>query len=535
MPGPFDSPMEATGLPQKARMVSTPTPATGLGEGVFFLSDGSGGLTAGEPYFVPENNGTPINVLQGIPGPEDLAFTLVQGNFTGGSDIVLSAGSAIRSENSGLGVPGRPVVLAPGSVVDTEVGALVWGDSYASLTRGKAAVDLQFRRSAATHIVGAGSSYSTIVGGQDNGISVGPYGNADFLGILGGNGNSIGGSFTYGSVIVGGQGNAIYGAVVTNGLGAYKGKVYCSAIVGGQYNTITTAGTTNSGWDNYTCFIGGGANNYIGKNAGSSACFGEGNTIIGDVSFEASAAFCAGRNNMIMADDNCNGAYHSACFGENNTIIAAEDSFAFGKNNQIGDGTNANFASCSFVGGAYNTVFSYGTFMWAKNGYAHYRSDFSAGFGEGVRLYSSTVMAIGAGGTQGEYQSCLYARRISTTNATPTSFISGERIHVPPNRTFGFRMMVTARQTAGSAGTIGDSATWYITGCIKRDGANNTTLVGVPTGTGTPSGFFDAAAATWNVVVTADDTNEALAVTVTGELNKTILWSLSVSDAEVGA
>jgi hypothetical protein len=59
-------------------------------------------------------------------------------------------------------------------------------------------------------------------------------------------------------------------------------------------------------------------------------------------------------------------------------------------------------------------------------------------------------------------------------------------------------------------------------------------LVGVPTGTGTPSGFFDAGAALWSLAVTADDTNDILQITMTGEALKTIQWHFSVFTTEVG-
>ena len=44
----------------------------------------------------------------------------------------------------------------------------------------------------------------------------------------------------------------------------------------------------------------------------------------------------------------------------------------------------------------------------------------------------------------------------------------------------------------------------------------------------------DAGAATWSVAVTADATNNRLAITVTGEADKTIRWVATVEMAEVG-
>lgn len=543
MAGPFSSPSTATGLPQKARMVESTLPTTGPGEGIVFVSDGSGGLNVNEPYFVPENNGTPINILQGTPGPEDLAFTLLQGNITGGSNIVLTNGDAIKSEDSATTVPGRNLVLAPGTVVDTNPGALLWGTSYASATRGKAAIDLQFARASATHIVGADSSYSAIVGGKNNSISAtGPTAARQAnMGIFVGEGNTITGRDTFGAVILGGRNNTIDGSRVNPLERSY---VYGSAIVGGYNNRIEgeSAGVFFD-WGAYRAFIGAGRDNLISTNAYGSALFGRGNTADSKIGspvdgFLTSYVFMAGRNNTITADDNIGGSYHSACFGQNNTIRGIQDAFAFGNGNYVGGSDPLQYATCTMVGGRDNIGRAESSIIWGRECVQHTRADASAGFGSGSYLYSKYQFALGAvpvGGTPGSAQACTYSRTTQTTNATPTvlSGLTGS-LYVATDRTWGFRILASARQTATTgAGTVGDSATWLITGCVKRTGAT-TSLVGVPTGTGTPSGFSDAAAALWNVAVTADDANDLLQITMTGEALKTIQWHFSIFTTEVG-
>jgi hypothetical protein len=126
----------------------------------------------------------------------------------------------------------------------------------------------------------------------------------------------------------------------------------------------------------------------------------------------------------------------------------------------------------------------------------------------------------------------MWARRVTTTDGTPTELTGVDRITIRTTTTVLFEIFLTARQTGGIAGTVGDSAMWLITGAIKRDSLGNTALLGVPTGTGTPSAFNDAGAATWDVTVTADNTNEALAITVTGETDKDISWVARVSGPE---
>jgi len=56
--------------------------------------------------------------------------------------------------------------------------------------------------------------------------------------------------------------------------------------------------------------------------------------------------------------------------------------------------------------------------------------------------------------------------------------------------------------------------------CIKRVGAT-TSLVGSVTTIGTD---LADGATSWSVAITADDTNEVLKITVTGEASKNINW-----------
>jgi len=105
------------------------------------------------------------------------------------------------------------------------------------------------------------------------------------------------------------------------------------------------------------------------------------------------------------------------------------------------------------------------------------------------------------------------------------------KLILPASRTWGFTIIVSARQTAGTAGTVGDSHIFEVKGGIKRDGANNTSMIGTAS---VSTIVTDAAAATWTVSVSADDTDESLNVDTIGEVNKTIHWSAKVELVEVG-
>lgn len=126
---------------------------------------------------------------------------------------------------------------------------------------------------------------------------------------------------------------------------------------------------------------------------------------------------------------------------------------------------------------------------------------------------------------------------VETTNSTTTSLSTdgntagaNNRIVISANTTWVFTIQLAARQTGGAAGTVGDSRFVTLEGCIKRDGANNTSLVGIISENKIAE---DSGAANWSVSVIADDTNEALDISVIGETNKTIHWVATIKVTEV--
>jgi hypothetical protein len=122
----------------------------------------------------------------------------------------------------------------------------------------------------------------------------------------------------------------------------------------------------------------------------------------------------------------------------------------------------------------------------------------------------------------------------TTTDATATElFLDGgsARAILRASTTWGFIITMVGRQTGGGAGTAGDSKIQVVTGAIKRDASNNTALIGTIT---TVSTHNDAAASGWTFSVTADDTNEALKIEVTGEASKDITWLVSCKLTEIG-
>ena len=112
-----------------------------------------------------------------------------------------------------------------------------------------------------------------------------------------------------------------------------------------------------------------------------------------------------------------------------------------------------------------------------------------------------------------------------TANATPIlMYVDGsatERFNIRAQSALTFKIMVTARDN-----TSGDCAAYLFDGLIKRDGANNTTLC-VCNKTALHEDDD-----TWDCDVAADDTNEALQITVTGDADNTVKWAARLDGVE---
>jgi len=99
----------------------------------------------------------------------------------------------------------------------------------------------------------------------------------------------------------------------------------------------------------------------------------------------------------------------------------------------------------------------------------------------------------------------------ATVDATPIEMFCGgqanQRFDVRASSVLAFTMIITARDNVA-----GHVAMWTVAdGCIKRDAAGNTTLLSA-----TVVEVQDESA-DWTVTVTADDANDALIITVTGD------------------
>ncbi|MCE5306365.1 MAG: hypothetical protein LLG20_01865 [Acidobacteriales bacterium] len=108
----------------------------------------------------------------------------------------------------------------------------------------------------------------------------------------------------------------------------------------------------------------------------------------------------------------------------------------------------------------------------------------------------------------------------STTDATPTELLTAGAGRITLDGLTG----VVYEALAVACDASGNTKAWRIAGAIKRVGST-TSLVNVAV----PEVLArDTAAEDWTLVVSADDTNEALKFTGTGAAATSITWTCSV-------
>jgi hypothetical protein len=140
----------------------------------------------------------------------------------------------------------------------------------------------------------------------------------------------------------------------------------------------------------------------------------------------------------------------------------------------------------------------------------------------GQLAYASGSFA-GNFATGGDAQMSMYVLRNSTTNSTQTEvFLDGgsSRMGLSSGSSWTFDILIVGRNSTG------DSAHYQIVGGIKND-SGTTVFVGTPVKT-----VLGEDVAGWDVTVSADDTNDALVIKVTGD-SSTIRWVATVRTVEV--
>ena len=135
--------------------------------------------------------------------------------------------------------------------------------------------------------------------------------------------------------------------------------------------------------------------------------------------------------------------------------------------------------------------------------------------------------AAGAFAAQGDAQGGMYILRADTTDATATVLTTNNSTAAADNQIVAASdtcIMFSGTLVAMQNGAQ-DQGGWEIKGLLKNDGGT-TTLVSSNVQT-----FADGNG--WTVALTADNTNNALAITCTGEAAHNIRWVANISTSEV--
>lgn len=291
-----------------------------------------------------------------------------------------------------------------------------------------------------------------------------------FLGA--GSDNAIG-SGSGGSAIIGGFANVITGTLVTSGILSGSGNsisASLSSIVGGGDNSITSdssgivAGEDNTINEDHS-FIGGGYTGIIGAGAGNSGIVG-------------------GYSNQILTHP-----YSFIGGGTNNFVVASRSA-------AVGGGDNLIYGAYSFAGGGKTNRIN---------------SAFSAAFGTDALVENSRTLALGGASlfAVGDAQFLVTPISRQVTHSSSAWFplfidAASERLVIPSDTIWTFSILLSGI-TSGAAKTFA----FKIEGAIENDGGT-TAILGTPTVTT----LYDTDDVSFDVRVTADDTNDALLVEV---------------------
>jgi len=247
----------------------------------------------------------------------------------------------------------------------------------------------------------------------------------------------------------------------------------------------------------------------------------------------AVGADVSGTNNEVTGTDGFAGG------GSDNLVSGVSGAVVGGQNNSVsgsrgfvagGQDNSASASNAAVIGGSGNAAEGAAAVVIGGTDNSAAGAN-SVAFGIGALATKSAQVAFSGGNFEepGDAQFSIYHLRAYTENATPTRmYVNGasENLILSPGTAWAFEVRVVAYDEISGA-----AATWIIRGGISRDFSNNTELSGPPI----TESLGDEWADTSNVQVSADNTNEAMAVTVTGVSGRTIRWYATVMANEVTA
>lgn len=213
--------------------------------------------------------------------------------------------------------------------------------------------------------------------------------------------------------------------------------------------------------------------------------------------------------------------------GNTNAVTASETTYVVGYGNTISEtakvfgASNTNAAdACHIIGSANtNLATAPSSFLVGNNATNRYAP--------GSMLFSTNLNYL-----TGTFQTQQYSVAVNTYDATeagigyewgPSSEFKQGALVAAANNTASllYDILVLARQTDGTAGTVGDSKAWRLQ-AMALEAAGVLTQVGSTTTTNIAA---SAGASAWGAVLDFSDT---FPIRVTGEADKDILWTANI-------
>lgn len=220
-------------------------------------------------------------------------------------------------------------------------------------------------------------------------------------------------------------------------------------------------------------------------------------------------------NNVTGTDGFAAGGTDNLVSGANAAVVSGRDNMADGLQSVVvgGDSNSASGVNSVVLGGKENAAVGLNSVAAGKHAVASKESQLA--------------LSSGSFFVPGDSQFSVYNLRASTDGNAPTRmYINGTsgNLTLSPGAAWAFEVRVSAYDVSATT-----SGAWTIRGSIYRDYANNISLSGSP--------VVETIAADWpvgsGVEVSADGTNKALAVTVTGPDAHQVQWAAAVLSTEL--
>lgn len=293
-------------------------------------------------------------------------------------------------------------------------------------------------------------------------------------------------------------------ALATDGLAMGNGAVVAST----GLRSVALGNSYVSGTDSFAAAIGNNTNTYGAQ--------GTGNIVLANLGKASGNYGCVfgGRSNTVST----NSSGHQTSVGGRGNVVSG-----LGYAASVGGDTNTVSGQyAAVIGGGNNTASGQSSAIIAATSCtASGVGSRASGSSAVAAFYLESARSIYPFGAAGSAQISDLGFQGTTTNSTPKEiFIDGasERLTIPTDTTCLFKIYLCARRSDAD----NESAMYEFFGGIDNN-AGTVALVG-SVQPGTP--IEDTAG--WAAAVTADNTNKALILTVTGENSKTINWLASV-------